>query len=102
MCLQVLPNGTDDVQGTHVTIFTCFMRGRFDGGLKWPFRGDVTIQIVDQAGEKHHGMVVPYNDNTPDSRANRVTDRERSDVWGFLKSLPYTSLDTLLLVTHSI
>ena len=92
MCLQVLPNGTGDVHGTHVTIFTCFMRGRFDGGLKWPFRGDVTIQIVNQAGEKHRKKVIPYNYNTPDNCANKVTDRERSVRWGYLNFLPHTSL----------
>ena len=92
MCLQVHPNGHGDVQGTHVSISTCLMRGPFDGGLKWPFRGDVTIQIVDQAGEKHHEKVVPYNNNTHDSRANRVTDKERSLGWGFDTFLPHTSL----------
>ena len=62
------------------------MRGPFDGVLKWPFRGDVTIQIVDQAGEKHHEEVFPYNYNTPDISANR---EERSPSWDFF---PHTSL----------
>ena len=92
MCIQVNRNGYGDGQGTHVSIYTCLMRGPFDGGLKWPFRGDITIQIVDQAGEKHHEMVVPYNNNTPDSCANRVTDSERSRGWGFDTFLPHTSL----------
>ena len=30
------------------------MRGPFDADLKWPFRGDVTIQIENQAGEDNH------------------------------------------------
>ena len=92
MCLEVHPNGDIDGQGTHVSIYTCLMRGPFDGGLKWPFRGDVTIQIVDQAGEKHHEEVVPYNNNTRDSCANRVTDRERSRGLGIPEFLPHTSL----------
>ena len=92
ICLQVHPNGRGDVQGTHVSIYTCLMRGPFDGGLKWPFRGDVTIQIVDQAGEKHHEMVVRYNNNTPDSHANRVTEGEWSLGWCYQKFLPHTSL----------
>ena len=92
MCLQVYPNDYADGLGTHVTIYTCLMRGPFDGGLKWPFRGDITIQIVDQAGEKHHEKVAPYSNTTPDSYANRVTDRERSEGQGFSKFLPHTSL----------
>ena len=94
MCLLVLPYGFGDGRRTHVSIFTCLMRGPFDCGLKWPFRGDVTIQIVDQAGEKHHRKVVPYNNDTPDIYATRVTDMERSSGWGlnFGKFLPLTSL----------
>ena len=92
MCLEVYPNGIIDGQGKHVSIFTCLMRGPFDDGLKWPLRVDVTIQIVDQAGEKHREIVVPYNNNTHDSRANRVTDKERSLGWGFDTFLPHTSL----------
>ena len=92
MCLQVHPNGDIDGHGTHVSIYTCLMRGPFDSGLKWPIRGDITIQIVDQAGEKHHEKVVHYNNNTSDSNANRVTDRERSVGWGHHEFLPHTSL----------
>ena len=92
MCLRVHPNGKGNGQGTHVSIYTCLMRGPFDGGLKWPFRGDVTIQIVDQAGEKHDEGMFPYNNNTRDIVANRVTDKEMSEGWGFHKFLPHTSL----------
>ena len=92
MCLEVHPNGFRDGLGTHMTIYTCLMRGPFDDGLKWPFRGDVIIQIVDQTGKKHHEEVVPYNDNTPDTCANRVTDRERSSSWGFDRFLAHTLL----------
>ena len=94
MCLEVYPNGDHNGLGTHVSIYTCMMRGPFDSGLKWPFRGDVTIQIVDQAGEEHHETVFPYKDITPDSHmhANRVTDREWSVGLGFDQFLPHTSL----------
>ena len=92
MCLRVHPNGIGDGLGTHVSIFTCLMRGPFDGGLKWPFQGDITIQIVDQAGEKHHEKVAPYSNTTPDSCANRVTDEERSGQYGFPEFFPHTFL----------
>ena len=92
ICLQVHPNGNIDGQGTHVSIYTCLMRGPFDGGLKWPFQGDVTIQIVDQAGEKNHEDAIHYNHNTHDSCANRVTEGERSFGWGYNKFLSHTFL----------
>ena len=94
MCLLVHSNGQSDGLGTHVSIATCIMRGPFDADLKWPFRGDVTIQIVNQAGEdSHQERVIHYTDQTPDRVAGRVTDRERSSLWGFDKFLPHSSLD---------
>ena len=92
MCLQVYPNGNFDGKGTHVSVYTCLMRGAFDDELKWPFRGDVTVQIVDQAGQKHHEKLVPYNSSTPDGVTNKVTAMERTDGRGFCKFLPHTSL----------
>ena len=93
MCLLVNPNGYGVVLGTHVSISTCIMRGPFDADLKWPFRGDVTIQIVNQAGEDNHQeRVIPYTDRTPDNYAGRVTDKERSLGWGFHDFLPHSSL----------
>ena len=50
-----------------MSIHTCITQGPFDGDLKWPFRGDVTIQIVNQAGEiNHRERVIDYTDKTPD------------------------------------
>ena len=54
--------------------------------MKWPFRGEIIIQIVNQAGDHSHiEKVIPYSDETPDDTAGRVTDKERAKGWGFLK-----------------
>ena len=44
------------------------MRGEFDDLLKWPFRGDITIQLLNQEEDKDHIEKV----FTPDDDANRV------------------------------
>ena len=63
MCVGVYPNGRGEGEGSHVTICTCLMKGPFDEYLKWPFRGEVTIQIVNQAGDHDHKeMTIPYTD----------------------------------------
>ena len=93
MCINVDANGCGLGKGTHVSIFTCIMRGPFDADLKWPFRGDVTIQIVNQAGEDNHQeRVIHYTDQTPDVAAGRVTDKERSVARGIFEFLPHSSL----------
>ena len=93
MCLQVFPNGYGVGYGTHVAVFTCIMRGAHDRGLRWPFRGDITIQIVNQAGENHLEKINHYTDQTPDSGAGRRTyGSDTAMAWGFPKFLPHTSL----------
>ena len=93
MCLQVIPNGWDDGMGTHVSIYSYIKQGPFDGHLKWPFRGDVIIQIVNQAAEDNHQeIIIPYNDQTPDSNAGKVTERVRLGLWGFSQFISHSSL----------
>ena len=55
MCLEVNANGWGAGKGTHsVSVCTCLMCGEFDSHLKWPFRGNVTIQLVYQLEDKEH------------------------------------------------
>ena len=94
MCVCVDPSGYGDGKGTHVSIFTFTMRGPFDDYLKWPFRGSVTIQLVNQAGDHDHvEETIAYNDVTPDGVAGRVTGRERAtNTRGLLNFIAYTDV----------
>ena len=92
MCLQVHPNGERDGASTHVSIFNCIMQGPFDAHLKWPFRGNITNQILNQMENGNHvERTVNYTD-TDDITCRRVTDRERSLGRGHSKFLPHNSL----------
>ena len=59
MCVRVNPKGNLDGKGTHVSIYNHMMQGPFDDSLKWPFRGEITIQIMNQimnqTGDHNHG-----------------------------------------------
>ena len=93
MCIRVDTNGFGDGEGSHVSIFTSMMQGPYDDHLKWPFRGEITIQIVNQAGDHSHvEMTIPYNDETSDIFAGRVIGKERSSEWGFHQFLAHTNL----------
>ena len=93
MCVHVAPNGFGFGKGTHVSIYTCLMRGPFDDHLKWPFRGLISIQIVNQAGDHDHTKeTICYNDETPDKYANRMTDQERAKGWGITTFLAHDAL----------
>ena len=94
MCIRVDPNGDGDGEGTHVSVFTCLMKGPFDDHLKWPFRGEITIQIVNQVGDHDHvEWTIHYNDETDDDTAGRVTgNKERAGGWGKHEFLAHTDL----------
>ena len=94
MSIRVDINGNGSGKGTHVSIFTHLMQGPYYDHLKWPFRGEITIQIVNQAGDHSHvEETIPYNDETPDIYAGRVIDKERADGWGRHQFLAHTDLE---------
>ena len=64
MCLKVYANGHGTWKGTHVSVFVCLMRGEFDDLLKWPFRGDVAIQLK-KTDPPHYQMILYLYDDTP-------------------------------------
>ena len=54
MCLRVTANGQGSGRGTHITVAVYLMKGEFDDQLEWPFRGDITIQLLNQQGDPGH------------------------------------------------
>ena len=91
MCLAVFANGYGRGEGTHIGVSTHVMRGEFDDQLKWPFQGNITIQLLDQEGDKGHVVKkINIHDN---EYANRVTEGERNNVGiGLENFLPHTDL----------
>ena len=78
MCLRVIANGDTGGKSTHLSIRICFMKGEFDDELKWPFRGDVTIQLLSQKDENHCVKVIPFKDAIAKA-SNRVVGRQHSE-----------------------
>ena len=54
MCISVYANGFISGAGTHVSVFVHLMRGEYDDWLVWPFRGDITMQLVNQKSDEDH------------------------------------------------
>ena len=83
MCLLVGINGCGDGEATLVAVFCCLNRGEYDDQLKWPFRGDITIQLLNQSRDDGHWeKTVPFDDRAGDS-AERVVVKERVKGWGY-------------------
>ena len=94
MCVRLHPNGHGDGEGTHVSIYTSMMKGPFDKYLKWPFRGEITIQIVNQVEDHDHvERIIHYTDETPDKYAGKVTSKKTPNYgWGFYEFLAHGKL----------
>ena len=55
------------------------MRGEYDDRLVWPFRGDITVQVVDQGSDQNHQeCTLKFDDKCSISSCIRVTSRERA------------------------
>ena len=79
MCLGVNASGLGEGRDTHLSVYAHMMGGEFDDHLKWPFRGCVTILLLDQAGNKEHFTHTFYfTDAVPTEASGRQRYGERS------------------------
>ena len=91
MCLKLSMNTW--VISNHVSVYAHLMRGEFDNSLKWPFRGDIIIQLLNQQKNKgHYEEIINFTDTTPDVAAGRVTGCVMNEGWGCLQFIPYDKL----------
>ena len=95
MCLRVDANGAGNGAGTHVSVYVYLMRGEHDDKLTWPFRGDITILLVNQNRDQDH---VEYSVEFPaavENVSHRVTVGERAKKgWGKHKFVSHTKLES--------
>ena len=61
MRIHIDANGYGDGKGTHVSVFTELLKGRYDDQLHWPFLGTVKYELLNQLTDnKHHSRVIIY------------------------------------------
>ena len=94
MCLSVHANGYANGSNTHVGVAAHLMAGENDNNLKWPFRGAVTISILNQRGNHHHVTDTrTFSDGTPDDICARVVSGRRAERgWGNARFIPHSDL----------
>ena len=46
ICLRVDANGYGVRKNSHISVYLYMMRGEYDESLHWPFRGDITVQLL--------------------------------------------------------
>ena len=92
MCLEIDADGWDDGKGTHVGVAVYVMKGELDSCLKWPFRGEITVELVNQ---KEGGVNCERNlvKLTDENMFQRVTEGERArSGWGYSQFISQADL----------
>ena len=77
VCLRVYANGYGAGANSHVSVFVHMMKGEYDDELKWPFRGDITIQLLHTSKDEGHYKIIDITDRSNDF-GGRVLEREKS------------------------
>ena len=90
MCVRVCAGPSD----TGLYVFSYLVPGEYDDGLKWPFRGTVVVQLLNQlSDDNHYDYVFDYS-QASDDMSQRVTSGESSEfVYPSIFCLPLNSLD---------
>ena len=74
MCLRVDASGISTAEGKHMSVFVCLMQGENDANLVWPFRGKVTIELLNQLQDsKHHSGTIQFDSHEYNEGNSRVT-----------------------------
>ena len=92
MCLRVDANGYDKASSTHLSLFTCFMKGEFDSELPWPFYGQIVVELLNQNTDSHHHEYIIYYDHSTTEYAGRMRIGTRSRGWGNSRFVSHAKL----------
>ena len=76
-------NGFGDHEGSHVSMFVRLMKGENDQYLQWPFKGDITIRLLNWKEDKQHvEKIIQFNESIDIECRSRVIEGERAPGWG--------------------
>lgn len=84
MCLGVAAGGDSVGSGTHVSLTVHLLPGEADDELAWPFRGAVTVRLLNERreGGGHRERSVVFDEETPTVNSGRSEPGEESTGWG--------------------
>ena len=75
---------------TMVSVYVHLMRGEFDNYLRWPFRGTVTVALLNQLGDNaHYEKSCGFDDES----GRRVVGGEYAGGWGWPKFICHHELE---------
>ena len=105
LCVFIYPNGNDDGRNTHLSVYICLLKGKYDAILPWPFSKTVTFTLIDQQENELHAknFIMMFTPDPASASFARPLDSDGG--YGFpcfisheeLRSRRYIVDDTLFL-----
>ena len=78
-CLAMHANGDNTGKDTHLSLYVVLMKGGNDAALKWPFKGEFSVQLINwREDASHFSSVIKFDEYTPKEWSRRLYDRERA------------------------
>ena len=102
ICLGISAKGYGKGEGNHISVYLHVMGGEFDAHLKWPFKGQITVQLVSQKGVKrHYAKTITFDDKKTARPTTRVAEGERNAVGcGFEKFISHHEIERSSCCIH--
>ena len=101
MSLRVAANGQGCGKDTHISVEVYLTRGEFVDQLEWPFRGDISIQLLSQQeNDSDHYTRTVYGATS--DRENTTSDGSIISAWGFSKYRAHDELHPKYLKNDSL
>ena len=92
MCIKVYANGYGFGKGSHVSVFLYLMPGMFDDDLKWPFQGNITIELVNLLNPTSNLVrEIDFSRISNPEIVGKVTSGERG--WAWYMFIAHSELD---------
>ncbi len=89
-CLGVVANGHGIGHGSHVSAFIFLMSGDYDDYLTWPFRGSISIEMLDHQDKVVSSYLCIYDQHVGTDYCKRVQVGERAKLgWGAPKFIAH-------------
>jgi TNF receptor-associated factor 4 len=93
MRLKVEINSQEDTAKDAVALYCYLGPGIYDDFLSWPFRGEMTLQILNQSRDySHHSQILQWH-RADDEVAGKPDKNKRSSSWGFAPYISHADLE---------
>ena len=74
MLLRVYPFGNGSGWKSHISVYVHLLVGEDDDILRWPFRGEITVTLINQWHGRHHSVTVDFSDDNVEEECGERRD----------------------------